>query len=49
VKADFVKAGFVFEAESPLLANAADDHWKLVFDPTVRGKTDRFLLRFRHP
>lgn len=49
VKADFAAAGFVLEADSPLLANPADDHSKLVFDPTVRGKTDRFLLRFRKP
>lgn len=49
VKADFKAAGFVLEAESPLLANPADDHAKLVFDPAVRGKTDRFLYRFRKP
>ncbi|MBW8911304.1 MAG: class I SAM-dependent methyltransferase [Sphingomonas sp.] len=49
VKADFAAAGFRFEAASPLLANAADDHSKLVFDPAVRGKTDRFLYRFRKP
>lgn len=49
VKADFKAAGFVLEAESPLLANLADDHTKLVFDPAVRGKTDRFLFRFRKP
>ncbi len=49
VKADFKAAGFVLEAESPLLANPADDHNKLVFDPAVRGKTDRFLYRFRKP
>lgn len=49
VKADFAAAGFVLEAESPLLGNAADDHDKSVFDPTIRGKTDRFLYRFRKP
>lgn len=49
VKADFAKAGFVLEAESPLLANPADDRAKLVFDPAVRGKTDRFVMRFRKP
>lgn len=49
VKADFTTAGFVLEAESPLLANAADDHSKGVFDPAIRGKTDRFLYRFRKP
>jgi predicted methyltransferase len=47
VKADFAAAGFKLEASSPLLANPADDHSKLVFDPSVRGKTDRILYRFR--
>ncbi|RYD82916.1 MAG: methyltransferase, partial [Sphingomonadales bacterium] len=47
VKADFAAAGFVLEAESPVLANPADDHSKLVFDPTARGRTDRFVFRFR--
>lgn len=49
VKADFKAAGFALEAESPLLANPTDDHQKVVFDPAVRGKTDRFLYRFRKP
>ena len=49
VQADFRAAGFVLEAQSPLLANPADDHSKLVFDPAIRGKTDRFLYRFRKP
>lgn len=49
VKADFAAAGFVLEAESALLANPADDRNKLVFDPAVRGKTDRFMFRFRKP
>lgn len=47
VKADFIKAGFVLEATSDLLSNPEDDHTKLVFDPTVRGKTDRFVFKFR--
>ncbi len=49
VEADFKAAGFVLEAESPLLANPADDHSKLVFDPSIRGKTDRLVYRFRKP
>lgn len=49
VKADFERAGFRLEASSPLLANPADDHSKLVFAPEIRGKTDRFLYRFRKP
>lgn len=49
IRADFVKAGFVLDGESDLLRNPADDHSKLVFDPAVRGKTDRVLYRFRKP
>ncbi len=44
-----VKAGFVVEAESPLLAHPGDDHTKAVFDPAVRGKTDQFMIRARKP
>lgn len=49
VKADFEAAGFRLEAESHLLANPADDHSKMVYDPAIRGKTDRFVYRFRKP
>ncbi len=49
VRADFERAGFVFEGESPVLRNSRDDLGKLIFDPAVRGKTDRFVYRFRKP
>lgn len=49
VRAAFEAAGFQFEEESNLLRRADDDHSKRVFDPTIRGKTDRFLFRFRRP
>jgi predicted methyltransferase len=49
VKADFKRAGFVFVKSSDLLRNPADDHTLLVFDPKVRGKTDRFVFEFRKP
>ena len=49
VKADFKRAGFKLEAESNLLRNPADDHSLLVFDPKIRGNTDRFLFKFRKP
>lgn len=42
-------AGFVLDAESALLASSSDDHTKGVFDPTLRGKTDQFVLRLRKP
>jgi predicted methyltransferase len=42
-------AGFVLDGESDLLRNPDDDYEISVFDPNVRGKTDRFVLRFRKP
>ena len=49
VRADFERAGFVFDGESDLLRNPEDDHSKNVFDPSIRGRTDRFVYRFRRP
>jgi predicted methyltransferase len=49
IRRDFEQAGFVFDGESDLLRNSADDHSKLVFDPGVRGKTDRVAYRFKKP
>ena len=49
VRADFERAGFVFDGESDLLRNPEDDRSKNVFDPTIRGRTDRFVYRFRRP
>ena len=31
------------------LRNSADDHSAKIFDPSVMGKTDRFVLRFEKP
>jgi predicted methyltransferase len=44
-----VEAGFIIEAKSDLLAHPEDDHTRGVFDPTLRGDTDRFVLRLRKP
>jgi predicted methyltransferase len=49
VKADFRRAGFTLVKSSDLLRNPADDHNLLVFDPKIRGKTDRFIFEFRKP
>jgi predicted methyltransferase len=49
VQRDFEAAGFVLEAQSDALRNSADDFSKNVFDPAVRGRTDRFIMRFRRP
>ena len=40
-------AGFELVASSALLRNPTDDRTKMVFDGTIRGRTDRFLLRFQ--
>lgn len=49
VKREAEAAGFKYEGESKVLANAADDHSKAVFDPALRGHTDQFVLKFRKP
>ena len=49
VKSEVEAAGFVLDGESKALANPADPHDKNVFDPSIRGHTDQFLLRFRKP
>ena len=42
-------AGFVFDGETPAVANPADNHTLNVFDEAIRGKTDQFVYRFRKP
>ncbi len=49
VKTEVMAAGFVLDGESAALANASDDHSKIVFDPSIRGHTDQFAFRFRKP
>lgn len=49
VKQQVEAAGFVLEAESPLLHNPADNHTVNVFDPSLRGHTDQFVFKFRKP
>ena len=49
IEADFTKAGFKLVGTRNMLANPADDHSLLVFDPKIRGKTDRALFKFRKP
>lgn len=49
VKKQLESSGFKFESESNVLRNPADDHTKVVFDPSIRGKTDQFILKFRKP
>lgn len=42
-------AGFLLDAESEVLRNEGDDYSLNMGAPEVRGKTDRFVLRFRKP
>jgi predicted methyltransferase len=49
VKAEALAAGFVLAGQSNVLANPQDAHTAPVFDPSVKGKTDQFILKFRKP
>jgi predicted methyltransferase len=49
VKREVLAAGFVFAGESNLLRNPQDPHTAKVFDPTIRGRTDQFILKFKKP
>ncbi|MBW8745449.1 MAG: class I SAM-dependent methyltransferase [Sphingomonas sp.] len=49
VRKEVEAAGFVFDGESKALANPADPRTTKVFDPSIRGHTDQFVLRFRKP
>jgi predicted methyltransferase len=49
VRREVEAAGFRFDGESKVLAHPEDPHSALVFDPSVRGKTDKFVMRFRKP
>jgi len=49
VKKEVESAGFKLEAEADFLRNPNDPRDKLVFDPSIRGYTDQFVLRFRKP
>jgi predicted methyltransferase len=49
LRSEIEAAGFVFEASSAALRNSNDDHTRTVFDPSIRGKTDQIVFRFRKP
>lgn len=46
IRYDFERAGFRLSGQSKILRNPTDDHTKLVFDPAIRGHTDRVVYRF---
>lgn len=49
VRREVQAAGFVFDSESVILANPADPHTIKVFDKSIQGRTDQFILKFRKP
>jgi predicted methyltransferase len=49
VKADFKRAGFVLVGTSDLLRNPADAHDVEVHEASIKGKTDRFVFKFKKP
>ncbi|MEK1892808.1 MAG: class I SAM-dependent methyltransferase [Rhizobium sp.] len=46
VREEVEAAGFVLDAKSTMLANNDDPHSIKVFDPSIKGQTDRFAYRF---
>ena len=49
VRNEVEAAGFVLDAESTTLARNDDPHAIKVFDPSIKGETDRFAYRFMKP
>ena len=42
-------AGFIFDGETDAVRVPSDDHSLSVFDASIRGRSDRFVYRFRKP
>jgi len=49
VKQEVTAAGFELVSESGILRNKDDPHTGKVFDGTIQGHTDQFILKFRKP
>jgi predicted methyltransferase len=49
VRDEILAAGFVLDATSDVLAHPEDDGTRNVFDEGLRGRTDRFMMRFVKP
>ncbi len=49
VREEVETAGFVLEEQSAMLENKDDTHSIKVFDPSIKGDTDRFAYRFVKP
>lgn len=48
VIANMEAAGFTLDGQSDILRNPEDDLSLIVFAPEIRGKTDRFVMRFKN-
>ena len=46
---EVTQAGFKLIAEGNALHRAGDDHTKSIFDPSIRSKTDQYMLKFVRP
>jgi len=46
VREEVEAAGFALDAEGTLLANQRDSDSVKVFDPSIKGQTNRFAYRF---
>ena len=49
VRAELEAAGFVYDGQTEVLRNAADDRSLRVFEGAIRGQSDQFAMRFRKP
>jgi predicted methyltransferase len=49
VREEVTAAGFVLDAQSSMLANVDDPHALKMFDPAIKGETDRLVYRFMKP
>jgi predicted methyltransferase len=46
---EVTSAGFKLAGEGKFLRRAGDDHTKPIFDPSIRGHTDQYALKFVKP
>jgi predicted methyltransferase len=46
---EVTSAGFKLAGEGTFLRRPTDDHSKPIFDPSVRGHTDQYALKFVKP
>jgi predicted methyltransferase len=42
-------AGFIYDGQSDVLRQPNDPRTAKVFDPSIRGRTDQFILKYKKP